>query len=75
MSENKIEQVLAAHSDRLMNIPGVIGVAQGLSGKRPAILILAMAMTAEIKSEIPAEIDGHPVVIQHTGEIRALDAD
>lgn len=72
MPSKNIETVLEKHTDRIMEVPGVIGVAQGIRDDKPCILILATALTPEIQQEIPADLEGFKVDIQITGEIRAL---
>lgn len=68
-----IEQVLAAHTPELMAMSGVVGTAQGLldSGK-PCIQVLVVERTRELERRIPQMIEGWPVLIVETGEIRAM---
>ncbi|MCA9732089.1 MAG: hypothetical protein H6696_17775 [Deferribacteres bacterium] len=70
-----INQVLAAHSDELMAIPGVVGINIGLleeGGSTLCIRVMVKEMTAELQKTIPHTLDGHPVKIQVTGEIKAF---
>jgi hypothetical protein len=56
-----------------MTIPGVVGTAEGLTETgRPCVLVLVAERTPEVRA-IPRALDGHPVVIQVTGEIRPFD--
>jgi hypothetical protein len=68
-----IEQVLNDHTDQWMAVPGVVGTAIGECKGKPCILILTAANTEQVRRRIPATVEGYPVVIQHTGEIHALD--
>lgn len=70
-----IKQVLEAHVDELMAIRGVAGVAIGLSsdGKTPCLQILVTKRTPELEARLPRTLEGHPVVVEETGEIRPLD--
>ncbi|MFC1765075.1 hypothetical protein ACFL6U_23765 [Planctomycetota bacterium] len=74
MSEKTVEQVQETHTDTWMAIPGVIGTAVGESDDRPCILILTSVPREQIEEQIPANVEGYPVVIQYTGEVRALDS-
>ena len=66
-------EVLAAHTPDLMKVPGVVGTAESLlDDGRPCILVMVARLTPELKKRIPAEIDGWPVRVQETGEIRAM---
>ncbi len=73
MPEKTIEQVQQEHTDAWMAAPGVVGTAIGQSKGKPCILILTASNTEEIRRQIPAIVEGYPVVIQYVGEIRALD--
>lgn len=71
-----INAVLDAHDEELMEIPGVVGVAVGeLEDHTPALLVLVVEETEEIKLRVPKSIEGYPVKIMVTGEIRPLDSD
>jgi hypothetical protein len=63
--------VLELHSDSLMNLSGVVGTAEGLDGDQPCILVMVVALTAELERSIPKEMEGYPVRIEETGEFRA----
>ena len=73
MPGTTIEQVQRQHTDQWMAIPGVVGTAIGRHEDKPCILILTAADTDEIRQKIPATVEGYPVIINYTGEIRALD--
>ena len=68
-----IERAMAVqdqHTDRLMGIRGVVGTATGLGPEgRPAVLVLTKARGV---AGIPRTLDGVPVIVKVTGEIRAL---
>jgi hypothetical protein len=68
-----VNAVMEAHTARLMAIPGVTGVAVGLTHRKtPCILVLVTRSTSETKKRIPKEIEGYPVEVMVTGEIRGL---
>jgi len=69
-----IQQVLERHTDSLLSIPAVVGVAQGESGGRPVVQILVARRTPELEARLPRTLEGYPVVILETGEIRARDS-
>jgi hypothetical protein len=72
----EITQVMDAHVDELMAIPGVVGVAVGaLDDGTPCILVLVVNESAGIRKGVPREIEGHPVKIEVTGEIRPMPDD
>ena len=71
MAKKTIEKVLREHSGRLMSIPGVVGTAEGLKDGRPCVKVLIIQKTPELEREIPRNLEGYPVEIVETGEIRA----
>ena len=74
MPDKTIEAVLAEHTPELMELPGVVGTAQGECDGAPCILVLVIEATAELADRIPDEIDGYRIVVNATGPIKALDA-
>lgn len=70
-----IDTVLARHADRLLAIPGVVGVGEGEQAGRPAVIVMVAQLTKELRETLPDDLDGHPVLIDVTGEITAFDAD
>lgn len=66
-----LAQVLQEQTDALMRLPGVVGTAESLQDGRPCILVMVAALTPELRRQIPREIEGYPVEILETGELRA----
>ncbi len=73
MPERTIEQVQEEHTDDWMAIPGVEGTAIGLFEGKPSIKIFASSNPQELRVKIPSNIEGYPVIIEETGEFRALE--
>jgi hypothetical protein len=69
-----INAVLAAHDKELLAIPDVVGVYVGtLQGRRtPCLKVMVARKNSEAERRIPKVIEGYPVVVEVTGEIRAL---
>jgi hypothetical protein len=67
-----IEEVLRRHTDRLMQIPGVVAIALGICNERPCIKVYVRDMTPALQAAIPTVLDGYPVCLEPSGEIRAL---
>ena len=72
MTQGSIEQVLSRSADRLMSVQGVVGIGQGLCGDKPCIKVFVVKITDDIRKELPAVLEGYPVEIEETGEIRPL---
>lgn len=73
VSERDISSVMNDHVARLMTIAGVTGVGLGeLEDKTPCILILVIEKTEELRQMIPETLEGHPVSLLETGEIKSM---
>jgi hypothetical protein len=72
MAPESIEAVLSKHGRDLLAVPGVVGVAQGLCEGRPCIAVYVIEKTPELTQKIPTALEGYPVIIQESGEIKAL---
>ena len=65
-----IEEVLAAHSDELMSLPGVVGTAIGLCDRGDrCIKVLLGDASGEAKAKIPSRLEGYRVVTEVAGTI------
>ena len=73
MPKKTIEQVLKERTDEWMAIPGVEGTAIGLFEGKPCIKIFTSSKPQQLRANIPSTIEGYPVIIEETGEFRALD--
>jgi hypothetical protein len=68
-----IESVLADHTAALMAQPGVVGVYQGARDDgTPVIRVLVLEKTPALERDLPKQLEGHPVEIEITDEIRPL---
>jgi hypothetical protein len=65
------EEVLEKHQDRLMSIDGVEGVGLGGTADAPVILVMVRQGGAEMRSRLPAQLEGYPVKVDVVGEVRA----
>jgi len=68
-----INEVIKVYSKSLMAIPGVVGLYHGLDDEgRSCLKIMVKEKTPEIVKRIPEQIQGYPVVIDETGEIKPM---
>ncbi len=73
MHDKTVQRVQQEHTDEWMAISGVVGTAIGQQDGRPCILVLTASNTEQVRQKIPSSVEGYPIVVQHVGEIRALD--
>ena len=71
MSNDKIKGVLKKHADKLMAVPGVIGVAEGESEGRPCIIVFVMDKNSESLKHLPHDIEGYMLKLEGTSEFEA----
>ena len=68
-----INQVKEAHTGELMSLPGVVGVYVGeLEDHTPCIGVMVVKKTPDLEKKIPKSLEGHPVRIDETGEIKPM---
>ncbi len=65
-----IDEVLAAHTDSLMKLPGVVGTAVGLCDGERCIKVLVADSSSRTKGRIPSRLEGYRVVVDVTGTIQ-----
>ncbi len=70
MAAKSIDQVLAAHTDSLMALPGVVGTAIGLYEGERCIKVLLADSGGDTKDRIPSRLEGYRVVIEVIGTVR-----
>ncbi len=71
-SRRDINAVISDHDRELLALPGVVGVYVGLldDDKTPCLKVMVKTKDPDLVRRIPQRIEGHPVVIEVTGEIR-----
>ena len=72
MAAKSIKEVLKEHAKALISIPGVVGAGEGLCEGEPCIKVFVIKKTPEIEKTLPSTLEGYPVRIEETGEIKAL---
>ncbi len=73
MPTRDINEVKEAHTAELMAIPGVVGVYIGaLDNGKLCIGVMVIKKTPELEKKIPKNLEGHPVEIEETGEIKPM---
>ena len=59
--------MLAAHRDRLLSLPGVVGIGRGEQDGQPCVLVFV-----EYPAGLPAELEGYPVSAAESGPVDAF---
>lgn len=73
MPTRDINEVKEAHTAEWMALPGVVGVYIGArEDSTLCIRVMVIKKTAELEKKIPQFLEGHPVEIEETGEIKPL---
>ena len=72
MPNETMRSVLERHVQRIVSLPGVVGVSEGESDGRPCITVYVAERTAAVVGQIPSDLEGWPVVVRESGEFRGL---
>src|SRR3989441_11536794 len=67
VTSRTMEAVLAAHTDSLMALPGVVGTAIGLCDGAPCIRGFLAGSGAAARRRIPTQPEGYPGKVGGTG--------
>jgi len=70
-----IEAAQAKLTDRVMALPGVVGIGISECEGAPCIKVFVVQETEELGHQIPSTFEGFPVITQVTGGIRARPSD
>lgn len=73
MPDVKIKEVLKRHTDKLMAVPGVVGIAEGISHGKPCIRVFVVDSNSAALKLLPENLEGYLLNIEESGEFRALD--
>lgn len=73
MSRPPIAEVIARHDQALLALPGVVGLYEGARPDgSPVIRVMLARRDPALERRLPRDLEGWPVEIEVTGEIRAL---
>lgn len=70
VSSRSIEDVLAAHNDSLMTLPGVVGTAIGVCDGERCIKVFLAEMDLDTQGRVPKRLEGYRVVTEVSGTVR-----
>lgn len=70
MPARSIDEVLAAHTDSLQSLPGVVGTAIASCEGERCIKVFVADSYPYSKARIPHRLEGYRVVVEVTGTIR-----
>ena len=73
MPEHSVIEVFETNQALLMSMPGVVAVGIGEHNVYPCIRVMVEKATQAVKTRISGQLDGHPVIVDETGPINALD--
>jgi hypothetical protein len=74
-SRRDINAVLRSHDQELLKLPGVVGVCVALlpDNKTPCLKVLLSQSNSKTQQALPKLLEGYPVVVEITGEIRPMN--
>ena len=75
MPTKGIQDVLAAHNDSLLALPGVVGTAIGICEGSPCIRVFVADTASAQRTRLPDRIEGYLVRVEVQPPLRALPGD
>ena len=70
VATRSIDEVLAAHTDSLLALPGVVGTAVALCDGERCIKVFLADSNPDTQRRIPPRLDGYRVLVEVTGTVR-----
>jgi hypothetical protein len=69
-----INEIKEKYEPEIMEIPGVTGIGIGSNDPKTglAIKVYVERITPDLRVQIPAELEGYPVIAEETGELGAF---
>jgi hypothetical protein len=72
MAQRPLSEVIRDEARVFLTLPGVAGVGQGEQGGRPCIVVYVEQRTGELERSLPSTLEGYSLLLEVTGEVRAL---
>lgn len=73
MQKKPVKDVIGENSQRIMSVEGVVGIYEGQQEDGTScIKVMVIEDSPELTKKIPKEIEGYPVIIEVTGEIKPM---
>lgn len=69
VARRSIDEVLAAHTDSLLALPGVVGTAIALCDRERCIKVFLADSNPDTRGRIPSRLEGYRVIAEVTGTI------
>jgi len=67
--QSSITDVIAAHTEEWMQLPGVVGAKDTLQNGHSVIKISVQDYTPELQQKLPKQQDGYPVMVEVVGQL------
>ena len=71
--DQSLSLVIARNAEKLMGIPGVVGVYEGETGGKPVLRVMVVARADSILRRIPDALEGYPVEVEVGGPIKPMN--
>lgn len=66
----QVQELLKKYTSSWMQIPGVVGTAEGREDELPCVLVYVVNKTDELAARLPDSVGGFAVFIREVGEPR-----
>ncbi|MFC1931104.1 hypothetical protein ACFLXJ_02745 [Chloroflexota bacterium] len=72
MADETIRDIISRHTNELLAIPSVIGVAEGRDKGTPCILLFVTNKKPELLKQLPESLGGYLIKIEESDQFQAL---
>lgn len=72
-SDESLSLVIARNAEKLMGIPGVVGVYEGETGGKPVLRVMVRSRADSTLQRIPKTLEGYDVEVEVSGPIRPMN--
>jgi hypothetical protein len=72
-TDQSLSLVIARNAEKLMGIPGVVGVYEGVTGGKPVLRVMVSSRADSTLERIPKTLEGYDVEVEVSGAIRPMN--
>ena len=72
-SDQSLSLVIARNATKLMGIPGVVGVYEGVSDGKPVLRVMVLSRADSTMEKIPKTLEGYDVEVEVSGPVKPMN--
>jgi len=72
-TDQSLSLVIARNAEKLMGIPGVVGVYEGETAGKPVLRVMVLSRADSTVQRIPKTLEGYDVEVEVSGPIKPMN--